>query len=1070
VVTLLDPLSRTTSSGYDALNRLTTIDYSDVTTPDVGYAYDANGNRTSMTDGTGSTTYGSDELDRLVSVTSPGPKVVGYRYDLDGNRTKVIYPDATAVSYTFNKASQLSSLSDWASRSVAYTYWPDGLLRTATNPDSSVATYTYDNARRLVDILHQRASTTISHHAYGLDRNGNATNVAETVSGLTPAPTWEPPTAANDVVTNDQTQPSIAIGPSGAVHALWADTRTGNADIYYASRDPWTGTWTASVRVNDVTTNAQTQPAVAVDGAGSVYAVWTDARAGATDDDIYYAKRSIVTGTWSASIKVNDDGTGKRQYDPSLAISSTGEQIAAWYDQRGGGTKRHIYSARLLANGSIWSANLKVTSDTSAVKAEPEVAIGADGTTYAVWRDHRTGNGDVYFATLPLGGSTWSANTKVSDDPGTAVVAAPDIGVDTAGNLLAVWSDSRVSPSQIRSRRRPAGSGTWSASVVVGGSVANASAITVRPDGRAFSSWFNGTPGTLTTLWGSEYDPTTLAWTVAEQLTATGEEAANPGVAYTSMEIVVAYQRRPSGGNYDLYSRRKPLDADQFVYGLDRLYRLTAVAGPDGPRTYTFDPVGNRLIRVSGGTTAYAYDRADRISAAGATPITVDANGNLVAKGADAFGFDQANRLTSATVAGVTETYAYDGDGTRFSRQVGTNPVIRYVSDVGAGLPITIDDGTRKYIYGVGLAYAVSGSAIEVYHADRLGSVRALTDETGAVTAAFRSDEWGLSTATSGSSGQPLGFTGEPRDATGLTYLRARYYDPDLDRFMSRDTWPGSSIASQSLNGYAYANGNPVTNTDPSGHYIDTIADVVFVIYEVFTLAFGPEKDRGLNSLALAADVAFILVPLGTGGGVAVRSGGKVADEGIHLIDEAVGAACSFTGETLVATPDGSVPISEIEIGDIVLAWDETTGAVVERTVTAVLPHPDDEIARLTIDGLTVTTTPDHPFFTIERGWVEAGRLWQGAHVKTTTGVGVVAVVETAPYAAILWDLTVDDVHTFFVGETGGWFTTASVHRDLLMTPRPLPAQTGSGAERENQAALREHGMTQRPTSRSTRI
>jgi hypothetical protein len=53
------------------------------------------------------------------------------------------------------------------------------------------------------------------------------------------------------------------------------------------------------------------------------------------------------------------------------------------------------------------------------------------------------------------------------------------------------------------------------------------------------------------------------------------------------------------------------------------------------------------------------------------------------------------------------ETYVYDGDGTHFSRQVGARSPIRYVSDVNRSLPVTIDDGPHKYVYGLGLAYAV---------------------------------------------------------------------------------------------------------------------------------------------------------------------------------------------------------------------------------------------------------------------------------------------------------------------------------------------------------------------------
>jgi RHS repeat-associated protein len=278
-----------------------------------------------------------------------------------------------------------------------------------------------------------------------------------------------------------------------------------------------------------------------------------------------------------------------------------------------------------------------------------------------------------------------------------------------------------------------------------------------------------------------------------------------------------------SGGDADIYARLKPLAGyggpDTFAAGYDRLDRLTSVTGPDGNRSYTYDPVGNRLAKVLGGTTAYSYDRADRITAAGATSMTVNANGNLTAKGADTFAYDQANRLTSATVAGASETYAYDGDGVRFSRQLGANPAIRYVTDPNRSLPVTIDDGTRKFVYGLGMAYAVNGSAQEVYHADRLGSVRALTDASGAAIAGYRTDEYGVPTVTTGSSSQPFGFTGEQRDATAFSYLRARYYDPGLGRFIAGDQWTGLQARPMSLNRFAYANQNPVTHRDPSGRW-----------------------------------------------------------------------------------------------------------------------------------------------------------------------------------------------------------------------------------------------------------
>lgn len=186
----------------------------------------------------------------------------------------------------------------------------------------------------------------------------------------------------------------------------------------------------------------------------------------------------------------------------------------------------------------------------------------------------------------------------------------------------------------------------------------------------------------------------------------------------------------------------------------------------------------------------------------------------------------------SATVGGATETYAYDGNGAHFSRQVGANPAIRYVSDINRGLPVAIDDGSRKYVWGLGLAYAASGASLEAYHADRLGSVRAITDGSGAVIGTLRTDEWGVATSHTGASTQPFSFTGELRDGTSLIYLRARYYDPSLGRFISRDPMSGSQFRSTTLNRYPYALQNPSTYRDPSGLW--TVGVCVDVLVSFF--------------------------------------------------------------------------------------------------------------------------------------------------------------------------------------------------------------------------------------------
>jgi RHS repeat-associated protein len=114
-----------------------------------------------------------------------------------------------------------------------------------------------------------------------------------------------------------------------------------------------------------------------------------------------------------------------------------------------------------------------------------------------------------------------------------------------------------------------------------------------------------------------------------------------------------------------------------------------------------------------------------------------------------------------------------------------------------------------------GLAMSRDG-ALAFYHADGLGSITSLTDATGSAVAAYTRDAFGSSLQTAGSITNPFRYTGREWDAeTGLYYYRARYYDPQIGRFISEDPI--------GLNGgldlYAYVGNSPTNFDDPSGLY-----------------------------------------------------------------------------------------------------------------------------------------------------------------------------------------------------------------------------------------------------------
>jgi RHS repeat-associated protein len=339
---------------------------------------------------------------------------------------------------------------------------------------------------------------------------------------------------------------------------------------------------------------------------------------------------------------------------------------------------------------------------------------------------------------------------------------------------------------------------------------------------------------------------------------------------------------------------------------------------------------------------------------------------------------------------------------------------------------VLLEDGTRKYVWGLGSGpiYAVNGTSIEVAHADGLGSVRALTDGSGTLTQTYRTDPFGLPTATQGSSSQPFGFTGEQQDGTGLVYLRARMYDPQSGRFLQRDTVFQGAPGPQGLHRYAYAGNSPTNSTDPSGHWIDTAVDVGFILYDLYRLAADGPEHLGENLTALGLDAVGAALPFATGLGAASRAS-RLADHAgdvARVADEAASCAInSFSAETRVETAEGPRPIASLRAGDLVLAWEEQTGTIGLYPITAVIAHEDEHVLKLTIDAETLTTTAEHPFYVEGHGWLPAEALRAGLRVRRSDGgFGLVRALALERQPQRMYNLTVAQAHTFFVGR-GQW-------------------------------------------------
>lgn len=170
------------------------------------------------------------------------------------------------------------------------------------------------------------------------------------------------------------------------------------------------------------------------------------------------------------------------------------------------------------------------------------------------------------------------------------------------------------------------------------------------------------------------------------------------------------------------------------------------------------------------------------------------------------------------------------------------------------------------------------------------------------------------------------------------------------------------------------------------------------------------ECPAGIGATAFA-EMVDVAADVGTTGDTYDSSASFVAPRATRHL-------CSFSGGTEVLMADGtSKPISEVEVGDRVLAEDPETGERGARQVTHLWVH-QDTIIDLGIDGHDVATTEDHPFWNHTDGeWQRADALDIGDLVVTADGglLSVDGIDWRSARTTTAYNLTVDGIHTYFV-------------------------------------------------------
>jgi RHS repeat-associated protein len=280
---------------------------------------------------------------------------------------------------------------------------------------------------------------------------------------------------------------------------------------------------------------------------------------------------------------------------------------------------------------------------------------------------------------------------------------------------------------------------------------------------------------------------------------------------------------------------------------------------------------------------AASYNANDQVLA-----NTYDANGNTLGATGNSYVYDSMDRMTSFNNGSVK--MVYDGDGNRVAKTAGGVTTQYLVDELNpTGLPQVMDEvvksgaAQRTYLYGlrrISQTQVASGTT-SYYGYDAHGDVRYLMNSGGAVTDTYDYDAFGNIVGSTGTTPNVYRYQGELLDSeTGLYYMRARYYDPTVGRFLNVDP-----MTDQGEHPYEYAAADPVNRHDPTGtqEVLDSSFELAVVLPSVPQIMGAYEHIKCIASMTLSvlsipgqwvsSVAACQAKPVGGGAGRSGRSG-----------------------------------------------------------------------------------------------------------------------------------------------------------------------------------------------------
>ena len=755
--------------------------------PDVGiiqYEYDKVGNVVKEINPTGAvTTKTYDGMGNVTSVADNDGNITRYQYNGMSKVIRTVNAASGATVYKYSKAGDLLSETDALGNKKTYTYDAFGNKLTATDAKGNVTTYTYDENNNLLSVRDPLGNTTTYNYnclnqlvsvkdaknnivRYGYDGLGRRTTVTD---------------AKNNVFT------TVYDANGNVLKTIDANGNTVKETAYNSLNLPFTVTDAAGMtttytyneigKVKTVTDSMNRRQEYAYNTRGMNTSVRDANNSYSSAEYDTLGNITKLTGPLGGAIDYTYDEMGRLITE----TTSSGGIITYGYNELS--IKEQLTNARGQNTRYFYDACGRITGF---VSAEDSVSYTYDA------------NGNVLTATDSNGTirreyDSLNRVTRYTDTFGNAICYE----YDAVGNLTRLVYPDNTSVTYAYDANNNLVSVTdWANRVTTYTYDSNNRVIGItKPDGSV----------------------TTNAYDNKQRLVSSMDVAAS-GYIIAGFEYEYDELGRISTES-NLAKNTK------MCYTYDNLSRVTKrtvknISGDTilSEESYSYDAAGNITDAPD---TCYMYDTNNRLTVFNGNSIEYDMDGNMLSDGKLKFEYDSANRLIKAG----EHKYTYNAEDTRI-RNFREGIDVIYTYNTNCKLSQLIMKATNsvvtKFVYGVGLIGEEKEGEFRTYHFDYRGSTVALTDINGQVTDTFEYDTYGKIINRTGINSVFLTFgyngrDGVVSDSNGLNYMRARYYSPQLRRFLNADILHGDISDSTSLNRYSFVNGNPVSFVDPFG-------------------------------------------------------------------------------------------------------------------------------------------------------------------------------------------------------------------------------------------------------------